>query len=256
MAAATYRPQSPAYGYEILRTLPKPQASFTQGLQRDGDVLLESSGHYGRSFVQRVRITDGHILHQHRLPRNRFAEGAAVIGDVAHVLTWRSGELLRFDRRQLQPLSSLRYDGEGWGLTAIDDQLLMSDGSARLCRHRSIDFRRLDCITVRESGRPVQLLNDLTFDGEYIWANVWKESRVLVINPASGDVVAQLPLQALADMEDRHDDDEVLNGLAWDAGQQALWVTGKYWRNYYLLRLLPPAGSTAAIPDLDQAGSQ
>ena len=158
---------------------PHQPAAFTQGLViRDG-VWWESSGLYGQSYIQ--RRAPGQAPRQIQLPKSLFAEGITVLGDSLYLLTWRAGQLLIFDANTLQQKKTLRYQGEGWGLTDNGHQLIMSNGSAELLFRSAEDFSIERRITARWQGHAVNGLNELEYHKGLILANRWTKDYVLVI---------------------------------------------------------------------------
>ena len=95
-------------------------------------------------------------------------------------------------------------------------------------------------VRVFDDAGPVGRLNELEFiDGE-VWANVWGEDRIARIDPRSGRVTAWLDLQGLGGQRAPGDTGKVLNGIAWDAENRRLFVTGKYWTEIYEIEICPP----------------
>ncbi len=148
------------------------------------------------------------------------------------------------DAATLQPVGDFHYDGEGWGLTNDGERLIMSDGSAQLRFIDPATLQETHRLTVRDGGRPLRWLNELewlpagSLDAEpRLLANVWQRDRIVVIDPASGEVTAELDLAEL--YPQRAPGADVLNGIAWDARDGTLLVTGKRWPRLYRLRLSP-----------------
>lgn len=221
--------------WQQIGSLPHQPAAFTQGLViRDG-VWWESSGLYGRSFVQR-RASD-QPTRQIALPKSLFAEGLTVLGDTLYLLTWRAGQLLIFDANTLQQKKTLRYQGEGWGLTDNGHQLIMSNGSAELLFRSAEDFSIERRITVRWQGQAVNGLNELEYHQGLILANRWTKDYVLVISAQTGDVLQVLDLRTLYPRQQRRPGDDVLNGIAYDPDNGSWWFTGKFWPLMYQLKL-------------------
>ncbi len=228
------------YGYEVVRTFPHDPAAFTQGLViRDG-VLLESTGR-APSSVRRVRLEDGVVLQKHELAPEYFGEGLTEIGGRLVTLTWNNGVGFVWDAADLKPVSRFTYAGEGWGLTYDGAQLILSDGSPNLRFLDPATFAETGRIPVTLNGRPVRQLNELEWiDGE-VWANVWQTNYILRIDPASGQVVGIIDLNGLLPaglIKDPNDD--VLNGIAWDAKTRRLFVTGKNWPSLFEIKLTGP----------------
>ena len=231
----------PVWSWTLLHSLPHDPDSFTQGFVSDGDSLIESSGLYGRSYVHRYHSMTGDSQARIDLPASLFAEGLALVGDTLYCLSWKSGRVLLLDRLSLAKLGELRVRGEAWGLASLGEQLVMSDGSALLTLVEPESFKIRKKIAVLRNSRPVPRLNDLTVIDGLVWANIWHENYLVAIDPASGNVVGELDLTSLVSRQRRGSFENVLNGIAWDPVHNGLWVTGKRWRERYLLRLQAPA---------------
>ena len=78
--------------------------------------------------------------------------------------------------------------------------------------------------------------NSETIDGQ-IWANIWMTDFIVRIDPATGDVTSLVDLTGLKADAGATGTDSVLNGIAWDAKQKRLFVTGKYWPKLYQIAL-------------------
>lgn len=236
--------EAPVQGYEVVRTYPHDTGAFTQGLLFHDGHLYESTGRYP-STVRRVRLEDGAVLQIAELPCRCFGEGLAVWGDQLVSLTWRSRGGFIWDRATLSPVAVFGYEGEGWGLTADDRRLIMSDGTSEL---RFLDPRTLaetGRLTVTDNGRPVDRLNELEWVEGEIYANIWQSERIARIDPETGRVIAWIDLGGLlAPGVVAQPDDEVLNGIAWDAAGRRLFVTGKHWPSLFEIRLTPVAART------------
>jgi glutamine cyclotransferase len=230
----------PVYGYEVVRTFPHDPTAFTQGLViRDG-VLLESTGR-NPSSVRRVRLEDGVVLQKHELAPEYFGEGLTEIDGRVITLTWNNGVGFVWNADDLSPVSRFTYAGEGWGLTHDGTRLILSDGSPVLRFFDPATFAETGRVPVTLNGRPVRQLNELEWiDGE-VWANVWQTYYILRIDPASGRVVGIIDLNGLLPAGTIKDpNDDVLNGIAWDAANRRLFVTGKNWPSLFEIRLTGP----------------
>jgi glutaminyl-peptide cyclotransferase len=226
--AVPFSPQTPVYAAREVRSWPHDRQAFTQGLLVHDGTLYESTGLEGKSSVRQVRLETGEVLRRTDTPARYFGEGIAAVGDRLYQLTWKDGKGFVYDARTLAVADSFTYRGEGWSLTTHDSLLYMSDGSSRI---RVVDpdgFRELRTIAVTEAGRPVFYLNELEWvDGE-LWANVWMTHWIARIDPATGNVVGWIDLRGLLTQEEAAGVD-VTNGIAWDAANDRVLVTGKYW---------------------------
>ena len=200
----------------------------------NGDFIV-SSGLYGQSFVARLdaKMT---MVGGIKLPKHYFAEGLTFIDDHIYLLTWKAGTLLKLDK-DLQLVSSYRYDGEGWGLAYNGQHLLMSDGSARIQFRDPTDFSVVKTLDVRFNGEALSNINELEYAQGALWANVWHSDRIYKISPETGEVLGDWDLSGLRQNENALSREAVLNGIAYDKNKNAFWVTGKLWQRQYLVKL-------------------
>jgi glutamine cyclotransferase len=226
------------FGYEVVRTYPHDPLAFTQGLVYGDGVLFESTGLNGSSSLRRVRLDTGEVLQQQDLPREYFGEGLALWDGSLLQLTWRSGMGFVYDAQSFERVGGFAYAGEGWGLTHDGVQLVLSDGTAWL---RFVDpdtLVEIGRVAVTDRGQPVTQLNELEFVDGRVYANVWLTDRIAIIDPESGRVEGWIDLTGLlpATATGRAD---VLNGIAYDAASDRLFVTGKLWPSLFEVRLIP-----------------
>jgi glutamine cyclotransferase len=101
-------------------------------------------------------------------------------------------------------------------------------------------FRVIETLSVKENGRPVRRINELEYIKGYIYANIWKTSRIAVIDPSSGKVEAWLDLSDVVERAGGDNSSRTLNGIAYDAKRDRIYVTGKLWPRIYEIEILPP----------------
>lgn len=229
----------PVLTAEVVRSFPHDPQAFTQGLDYDGGALFEGTGLYGRSELRRVELETGRVLQRRALPPDLFGEGIAVVGPRVLQLTWQSHLGLVYDKATLAPHGRFKYPTEGWGLAYDGRRLILSDGTARLYFLDPDTFRLLGTLAVRDGGRPVDKLNELECVRGQLFANVWGTDRLARIDPTSGAVTAWVRLDDLWPAAARDRPEAVLNGIAYDADGDRLFVTGKYWPRLYEIRLRP-----------------
>ncbi len=233
---------APVLGYEVVKRYPHDPAAYTQGLFIADGVLFESTGRHGTSSVRIVDLETGEVKRKTDLDSAFFGEGIAPYKGLVVMLTWRENTALVFDRKRLTEQYRYTYEGEGWGLTFDGERFWMSDGTPEL---RVIDpngFKELRRVTVKDGAQKVAKLNELEWiDGE-LWANVWQTDRIARIDPETGAVKAWVDLKGILGSHRVKDTtDEVLNGIAWDAAQKKLYVTGKHWPWLYVIRTVERA---------------
>ncbi len=224
-------------GYRVVNSYPHDPQAYTQGLvYRDG-FLYESTGLNSRSSLRKVRLETGEVLQEQRIDSKYFAEGLADWGNRLIQLTWQSNIGFVYELPTFKLLSTFRYAGEGWGLTHDRRRLILSDGTSTL---RFIDpstFREQGRIAVRDGSRPVEQLNELEYVRDEIFANVWHTDRIARISPVSGRVTGWIDLTGLLPKTYQLDSEAVLNGIAYDAERDRLFVTGKLWPRLFEIAL-------------------
>jgi glutamine cyclotransferase len=228
-------------GFRIVKEYPHDPQAFTQGLFWLDGHLWESTGLVGRSTIRKVRLEDGRVLQSTAIPAGLFGEGIAPRGKEIVSLTWQGGAGFRWDRSTLRQTGSFRYPGEGWGLTGNKRELIMSDGTAELRFLDPKTMKERRRLTVTAGGRPVPSLNELEWVKGEIFANVWMTSRIARVDPATGVVKGWIELGPLAQQYQGRDPDMVLNGIAYDAPRDRLFVTGKNWPRLFEIALAPEA---------------
>jgi glutaminyl-peptide cyclotransferase len=226
------------YGYSVVASRPHDPTSFTEGLAYRDGFLIESSGR--RSSLRRVALSSGRVVRRVDLPARYFAEGATVLGRRVYQLTWSQHRGFVYDLRTFRRLRTFRYAGEGWGLAGEGVSLIMSNGTAKLSFRDPESFAIRRTLTVTDAGKPVSGLNELEVVRGRICANVYFTDRIACIDARSGEVRYWIDLAGLLPPELRSDEEAVLNGIAYDAKHDRLFVTGKLWPRLYEIRLAAP----------------
>jgi glutamine cyclotransferase len=236
--AAPPPPPVPVYAYRVVATYPHDRDAYTQGLFYLNGQLYESTGQVGRSTIRRVRIRDGRVLQSVAIPPGQFGEGIVDWGRQIVSITWQSGIGYRWDRASLRRLGQWRYPGEGWGLTRNGTDIVMSDGTPelRFLDPATLNERRRVTVTLR--GGPLARLNELEWVRGEVFANIWMTGLIARIDPVGGRVTGIIDLRPLA-AENGANEDNVLNGIAYDAAGDRLFVTGKNWAHLYEIDLVP-----------------
>lgn len=240
-AAGDSSPERAAqYHFRVVQTFPHDPRAFTQGLLFHAGWLYESTGQYGHSTLRRVELESGRILDQIHLPDQYFGEGLTLWENYLIQLTWREGTARVYDEQTLKLIRTHAYNGEGWGVTTMGAKLVMSDGSSWLRYLEPATFRELRRLQITEQGRPLRGLNELEWINERIWANVFPSSRIVIINPHSGMVEGWLDGSGLMGPR-RLPAEAVLNGIAYDASADRIFITGKLWPLLFEIALVSPS---------------
>jgi len=222
----------PVLSATVVKTYPHDPRAFTQGLEFLGGYLYESTGRQRQSTLRRVVLETGKVVQSVRLPDETFGEGLTIFHGKIYQLTWLDKTGFIYDLRTLEKLGKFSYNTEGWGLTHDDASLILSDGTNRLQYIDPSSFQVTKTLEVFAGPEAVTNLNELEFIRGEIWANIWHSDRIARIDPKSGQVTAWIDLKAITERE-THEQEDVLNGIAWDPGRQSLYVTGKNWSKLY-----------------------
>lgn len=225
------------YKLEVVKEFPHDEKSFTQGLFFHGGTLYESTGMYGESTFKTVELSTGKALKKLDFDRKYFLEGSVIMGDELFILTWENKLAFIYDASTLKYKASYSYPREGWGLTTDGKRLIASDGSAKLYFMDS-KFKLSGTVTVKLNGRPVSNLNELEYIDGKIWANVYLTDMILIINPSTGNAEGVVDCSGLLPERLRDSRTDVLNGIAHDPQAKKTYLTGKYWKRLYEIKLV------------------
>ena len=235
----------PQVSFKLKKKIERDVESYTQGLLYELDpatkkgVLYESGGQYGRSLLRKVDAETCEVLKQIKIPSKYFAEGLAAVDDKLYLLTWRERTCLVYDKKTFEKVDEFRYRTEGWGLTYNGKSLVMSDGSSKIRFFNPSNFKLEKTIDVRfvdakGKRRQLEYLNELEWINGEIWANVYQQEFIVRIDPTSGNVLGTaINFASLTPKSLKANQEYVLNGLAFDARQKRLFVTGKCWPVLY-----------------------
>jgi glutamine cyclotransferase len=239
---AAGNPQAiPVLGAEVIRSYPHDPHAFTQGLEYYDGYLYESTGRSGQSTLRRSILETGTILKSVSLPPQYFGEGVTIFRGKIYQLTWLSKIGFIYDVRTFRQVGEFHYESEGWGLTHDEASLILSDGSNKLQFIDPPSFKVTRTLEVYAGNEAVTNLNELEYIKGEILANVWHSSRIARIDPRSGQVLVWIDLSSAVNRT-KHESEDVLNGIAYDAKRRRLLVTGKDWPEILEIKI-------AASPD-------
>ena len=225
------------YTYEIVNEYPHDENSFTEGIAFDNGVLYESTGLYGNSTMRKLDLETGRTIQFHSLPNEFFGEGITIFGDRIIQLTWQSQKGFVYEKDTLDMVEEFSYPDEGWGITHDGKRLIMSNGSAMLTFLDPETFEITGTLWIHDSDVGLANLNELEYVNGDVYANVWEQDKIAIINIQTGQVKAWLDLAGLYDGT-LVDPNNVLNGIAYDANGDRLFVTGKRWPLLFQIKLV------------------
>ena len=237
----------PVCTVRVVNTFPHDRAAFTQGLVFEDGMLYEGTGLNGQSTLRRVELESGEVLQSYSLPPDYFGEGITIWGDRIVQLTWKSRQGFVYDKETFELLDTFRYLTEGWGITHDGARLIMSDGTFALHFWDPDSFEDVGSIEVYDGAVPVTRLNELEYVEGMVYANIWQTDLIAIIDPDTGQVAAWIDLRGLLQPEDFVEPVDVLNGIAYDADGERLFVTGKLWPKVFEVELISPTGAPAPV---------
>jgi glutamine cyclotransferase len=227
---------APVAGCQVVHIFPHDAQAFTQGLVFLDGALYEGTGLPGRSTIRKVRLENGEVLQIRKLEDQYFGEGITVMGNRLFELTYKSEVGFIYDRATLRRTSTFTYRGEGWGLTHDGARLIMSDGTPFLRFLNPETLKETGRMQVRDGQTPVERLNELEYVKGEVLANVWQTDRIARISPKTGQVTGWIDLKGLLSPRDAAQGVDVLNGIAYDAATDRLFVTGKLWPKLFEIK--------------------
>ena len=225
------------YKVQVVKEYSHDEMSYTQGLFFLDGQLYETTGQYGESTLRKVDLETGRSLQRLDFDRKYFVEGSVALHGNIYILTWTNKVAFVYDAATLAYKSTWAYRREGWGLTTDGKSLIASDGSSRLY-FLDEQFRQQKTLTVKMNDRPVNMLNELEWIDGKIWANVYMTDLIVVIDPSTGHVEATVDCTGLLPAGLKNEYTDVLNGIAYDPTTRKIYLTGKYWKRLYEVKLV------------------
>jgi glutamine cyclotransferase len=207
---------------ELLGSIPHAGNAWSEGLLVSEGILWESTGLSGKSQVRGLDKQTGDVLWSVANPYGFFNEGLVRAFGKTYLLTYREGVAYLFDRNAASPYTGFAsYEGQGWGLTATQTSLVNSNGTATLFYRDPVTFEVTKEVPVRFEGALVDRLNELEYDGTYVWANQWQTPYIYRIREDDPSQVTRYTLP-----ED-FCPEGTPNGIAWDGEQGVFYLTGQ-----------------------------
>ena len=227
------------YNYEVVNQFPHDKDAFTQGLEYHNGFLYESTGQNGKSSIRKVEIETGKVLQRYDLDKQFFGEGMTIFNDKIYMLTWQKMMGFVFNLETFEKEKEFAYNQskQGWGLTHTTDKLIKSDGTEKLWFLNSETQKEETFIEAYTIDRKTDQLNELEYINGKIYANKWQQNSILMINPKTGAIDGIANLKGLQDIAGQKGTDNVLNGIAYDAENDRLFVTGKRWNTLFEIKL-------------------
>lgn len=225
------------FGYRVIKAYPHDRSAFTQGLLYDNGVLFEGTGQEAGSSLRETELATGNIRRQHNLDPSLFGEGITLYQNRIYQVTWRNKVGFVYDKGTFNVIKKIFYNTEGWGLTTMDNKILMSDGSNILYFFDPEMFTVISRLEVYDNEKMVDQLNELEYINGEIWANIWQTDLIARIDPKTGKINSYVNLQGILPESDKNPDTDVLNGIAYDNSGKRIFVTGKKWPKLFEIKI-------------------
>lgn len=225
------------YKPNILESLPHDRNAYTQGLFFHDNTLYESCGQYGQSTFRKNDLATGKVVRQLNFDSKYFLEGSCILDGRIYILTWQEHKCFVYDAENWKYLGELPYYTEGWGLTTDGKELIMSDGSATLYFLDPMTFTVRRQVSVTLNGKKIPFINELEYIDGDIWANVYGDDSILIINGSNGKVKGVIDCRHLLPNSLRSSNTDVLNGIAYNPCDKSIWITGKNWPRIFKIEI-------------------
>ena len=225
------------FGYRVINSYPHDREAFTQGLFYDHGSLYESTGQETHSSLREVELTTGKVLRQLNLNSDLFGEGITLYNDLIYQVTWTSKVGFVYEESTFKQINKFYYQTEGWGLTTLNNRIVMSDGTNSLYFFEPEMFTVVSRLEVYDNEKKVDKLNELEYINGEIWANIWMTDLIARIDPVSGKVNGYIDMKGILNDPDTNTKINVLNGIAFDREENRIFVTGKNWPRLFEIRI-------------------
>ena len=228
------------YTYNVLNEYPHDPEAFTQGFEYFDGHIYESTGERGSSSLRKVELETGKVLQKIDLDKKYFAEGLTIVNGKIYQLTWQQkiGFVYDLEKFELEKTFNYEQSIEGWGLTNDGNKLIKTDGTERMWFLDAVTLNEISFIETYTNKRKAEKLNELEYVNGKIYANIWQQNSILIVNPVNGAIEGIANLKGLQEKANQKGDTNVLNGIAYDKENDRLFVTGKKWPKVFEIELV------------------
>lgn len=231
------------YTFKVINEYPHDPLAYTQGLEYENGFLYESTGG-GRSGIpslRKVNYKTGEVVKKKELESHYFAEGLTIVGDKIIQLTWENKVGFVYNKNTFEKIAEFPYGNskEGWGIAFDGERFIKSDGTNKLYFLNKDTFEEEGFVEVYGSRGPVDSLNELEYVDGKIYANVYQEDIIVIIDPQTGAIEGEINLIGINPGVDTSDADYVANGIAYHQASGHFFVTGKLWDKLYEIAVIP-----------------
>jgi glutamine cyclotransferase len=238
------------YTFKVEKVFPHDTSSYTEGLVYQDGVLYESGGGYldpppgqpkdGQSSLSKTDLATGKTIKKIMLDPKVFGEGISIVGNKIIQLTWKEKIGYVYDKDTFKLLNTFNNNVgvEGWGMCFDGKKLYMDDSTNRIWFLDKDNFRQTGYIDVYDDKTHIDAVNELEYIDGKLYSNVYQTNEILAIDPKTGAVLQRIDLSSLYPAESRAENADVLNGIAYDAANKRIFITGKKWPHVYQVKFV------------------
>ncbi|WP_310993911.1 glutaminyl-peptide cyclotransferase [Aequorivita marina] len=229
------------YTYKIIETYPHDINAYTQGLEFENDTLYESTGQYRSSTLRKTDYKTGKVLKKVKLSDQYFGEGLTILNNKIYQLTWRENTGFIYNLETMEQTGTFVYgeSKEGWGLCHdTENNIYKSDGTDRIYTLNPNTLAEKDYIEIFTNTSKISSVNELEWVEGKIYANVYQQGSIAIIDPKNGAVEGVIDLTDLKDKVTQHPKLDVLNGIAYNGEPNVLYITGKNWDKLFKIEII------------------
>jgi glutamine cyclotransferase len=224
-----------ALNYTIQKVYTHDTTAYTQGLVWHNNKLIEGTGLKGKSVLYQMDDQLKSFGKKIKLDQPFFGEGITVFNGKIYQLTWEEHAVFIYDATTFKKIKTLNWPYEGWGLTHNDTALIVSTGSSNLYFVNPTDFSIQKTLGVFNEYGYQSMLNELEYVDGKIFANIYGQNNIIVIDPNTGKITNKIDCSnLLAQAKVNYnplsiDAGYVLNGIAYRKSTNTYFLTGKCW---------------------------
>jgi glutamine cyclotransferase len=185
-----------------------------------------------------VKFESGVIIAELSLGSKYFGEGITIFKDKIIQLTLRSNTGFVYDKNSFRLVSTLQYPTQGWGITTDGEKLIMSDGTQTIHFLDPEYFNETSKIDIYDHEGPVNSINELEYINGLVYANIYQTEEIIVFDPTSGKVLQRIDCRKIIPNGFQGEQDNVLNGIAYDKQNDRYFVTGKRWPSLFEVKFM------------------
>lgn len=223
---------------KIVKTYKHDIKDYTQGLIFEDGFMYEGTGKHGESVLKKIDFNTGDVISELSLPEEYFGEGIAIFKNKIIQLTWRSKKGFVYDKESFKLINTIGYSTQGWGLTADNEKLIMSDGTQTIHFLDPVYFNEISNIDVYDNDGLVNYINELEYVNGIVYANIYQTEEIIAFDPTTGKVLKRIDCSMIVPDGYHNEQDNVLNGIAYDKQNDRYFVTGKRWPSLFEVKFV------------------